>query len=787
MGVKRKKDVELYGLDPDFERDMVVSLCRKPKLYNRIGNYIEPSALKDDVALRLMQTAQVIANETGSGPSSDVIVIQRLNRMREEGSVSQEEINACLDFFDEFDDNEEQPNLEQIANEIIPILKRRKQREALEVAIDSFGKRKDISQSVETLQRVDRLGATEETKGLDISSAGAFDLISQLQSVVRLGFDVPEIETLMEGGLWRSGLGVVVAGPGGGKCHAKGQGILMADGSIKKVEDICRGDLLAAPESGFRTVLQTNTGHDEMVEIVPKRGDPWRVNLDHILTVAVNGKEPLVDVSVKEFLTWSAKKQKRSLLVRCAATFQGRVELPIDPYLFGVVLGDGSTTSGSLNITTADQEILDYLKDIVTVYGLRVSLRSNNYNGAAKTYGVVGIQGVKNPILEALDRFELRRKNCHEKFIPHVYKVASVADRLCLLAGLLDTDGSYRGFKRSYEYSTASEKLFNDVLFLARSVGLAAYGKAVQKVCGNTGAVGTYYRVYIGGDVWKIPCRIKRKQAVKYTKRVNYKNTRFEIKPCGKEDYFGFTLDGDGRYLLDDFTVTHNSIFLSHIAACAIRNPDLLTVFITLELPKPLILARLFANLFDIPTNNILTDSLDKAKAKAATMKMGTCVIEEFTPKVTTLEDVRDFVEKIEADLKRPVDLLVVDYADKLGARKTDDSSYREMSKVYEGLRHFAVEKNMWVWTASQPQRAKEKGRKKLTIDSLADSQEKVRVADMVLAINKKEDGTQLEFCMLKNRIGIADTTAGPLPHEFDMGRIAPIIVPVAAADDETV
>lgn len=446
MGVKRKKDVELYGLDPDFERDMVVSLCRKPKLYNRIGNYIEPSALTDDVALRLMQTAQVIANETGSGPSSDVIVIQRLNRMREEGSVSQEEINACLDFFDEFDDNEEQPNLEQIANEIIPILKRRKQREALDNALDGFGKRKDISYAVETLQRVDRLGATEETKGLDISSAGAFDLISQLQSVVRLGFDVPEIETLMEGGLWRSGLGVVVAGPGGGK-----------------------------------------------------------------------------------------------------------------------------------------------------------------------------------------------------------------------------------------------------------------------------------------------------------------------------------------------------SIFLSHIAACAIRNPDLLTVFITLELPKPLILARLFANLFDIPTNNILTDSLDKAKAKAATMKMGTCVIEEFTPKVTTLEDVRDFVEKIEADLKRPVDLLVVDYADKLGARKTDDSSYREMSKVYEGLRHFAVEKNMWVWTASQPQRAKEKGRKKLTIDSLADSQEKVRVADMVLAINKKEDGTQLEFCMLKNRIGIADTTAGPLPHEFDMGRIAPIIVPVAAADDETV
>jgi hypothetical protein len=200
------------------------------------------------------------------------------------------------------------------------------------------------------------------------------------------------------------------------------------------------------------------------------------------------------------------------------------------------------------------------------------------------------------------------------------------------------------------------------------------------------------------------------------------------------------------------------------------------TVFITLELPKPLILARLFANLLDIPIDEVLTTAVDIAKQKASSQRFGTCIIEEFAPKVTTVDDVKEFVEKIEAELKRPVDLLVIDYADKLGTRKLVDSSYQAMSQVYEGLRYYAVEKNMWVWTASQPQRSKDKGKKKIEIDNLSDSQEKVRVADMVLAINKKDEGTQLEFCLLKNRMGTADQTVGPLPHEFDMGRIAPIV-----------
>lgn len=72
---------------------------------------------------------------------------------------------------------------------------------------------------------------------------------------------------------------------GSNGCHARGQPILMFDGSIKKVEDIVVGDQLMGPDSTPRTVLELKRGHGKMVTIVPKKGTSFTVNEDHILTL----------------------------------------------------------------------------------------------------------------------------------------------------------------------------------------------------------------------------------------------------------------------------------------------------------------------------------------------------------------------------------------------------------------------------------------------------------------------------------------------------------------------
>jgi superfamily II DNA or RNA helicase len=99
-------------------------------------------------------------------------------------------------------------------------------------------------------------------------------------------------------------------------CHERGQPLMMADGSTRLVEDIQVGDLLMGPDLTPRTVLALARGRQEMARIVPHSplgpvtaGKPWRVNLDHILTLTTSDpagqpqmSENWVDISVRDYL-----------------------------------------------------------------------------------------------------------------------------------------------------------------------------------------------------------------------------------------------------------------------------------------------------------------------------------------------------------------------------------------------------------------------------------------------------------------------------------------------------
>ncbi|AYG01884.1 hypothetical protein D7I46_01300 [Lactococcus allomyrinae] len=67
-----------------------------------------------------------------------------------------------------------------------------------------------------------------------------------------------------------------------------------------------------------------------------------------------------------------------------------------------------------------------------------------------------------------------------------------------------------------------------------------------------------YWRVCISGNTDRIPCRVAHKIASKRKQKKNVLRTGFTVTPVGKDNYVGFTVDGDNRYLLDDFTITHN-------------------------------------------------------------------------------------------------------------------------------------------------------------------------------------------------------------------------------------
>ena len=161
------------------------------------------------------------------------------------------------------------------------------------------------------------------------------------------------------------------------------------------------------------------------------------------------------------------------------------------------------------------------------------------------------------------------------KNIPFAYKTGDCKCRLEILAGLLDTDGSLTC--NGYDFISASASLAEDVAFIARSLGFAAYITGTFKSCQNN-FTGVFWRVSISGDCERIPLRVKAKQSG--TRRQKKSVLRTGIKSVDilpPDNYFGFTVDGNQLYLMDDFTVTHNcgkTIVFAKVAEDCVRHGD---------------------------------------------------------------------------------------------------------------------------------------------------------------------------------------------------------------------
>jgi len=339
-------------------------------------------------------------------------------------------------------------------------------------------------------------------------------------------------------------------------CHAKGQGILMYDGSIKAVENIMVGDRLMGPDSAPRMVLKLCAGTDRMVKINPVKGDSFIINQEHVLSLqrtnkTINNKfnGDVIDIKFSDWENKSKTFKHIHKLFRVPIDFKAREELATDPYFLGLLLGDGSL-KGQVGITTADEVISNYIHTIAKKYNLEI--RKNGI-----TYYFKGSGKYKNKLRNELRDLKLLGLGSKNKYIPAKYKTASKIDRLAILAGLLDSDGSLS--HGGFDYISKSKKLAEDVCFLSRSIGLAAYIKKCEKSIRTTGFTGTYFRVSISGDCSIIPTKLARKRAKKRLQKKSVLRTDFSYEEAGVQEYFGFQVDGDNRYLLDDFTVTHNS------------------------------------------------------------------------------------------------------------------------------------------------------------------------------------------------------------------------------------
>ncbi len=251
--------------------------------------------------------------------------------------------------------------------------------------------------------------------------------------------------------------------------------------------------------------------------------------------------------------------------------------VPVEPYSLGLLLGDGCISDKtSPSFTSSDAELVSSLQSGLVEMSLKFSRKSlidyaltNPFAGR----GCNKFAPIRNPLRQALRELKLAGTKSATKFIPENYLYNSAAVRIAILQGLLDTDGGpVTQANRScrIQYSTTSERLKDDVVFLVRSLGGVAYWrkrKAEGLKPGFAGGRPVPHRA--DSFVLDIrlpenlkPFRLKRKAAI-YETFGGGRPVRFikNIEFIGEAETQCIGVSAlDSLYVTDEFILTHNTI-----------------------------------------------------------------------------------------------------------------------------------------------------------------------------------------------------------------------------------
>ena len=243
----------------------------------------------------------------------------------------------------------------------------------------------------------------------------------------------------------------------------------------------------------------------------------------------------------------------------------------VDPYALGLLLGDGCLTGATTpSFATADAELAEALD--VSLPGIAVRHKSGPDYTLARTGGRAGGPG-GNPLTDALRTLDLLGTRSNTKFVPERYLFNTAAVRLAVLQGLLDSDGgpvTQSGRTCRVQYTTTSERLCADVMFLVRSLGgvarvrtRAAEGRPPGRANGRpVEHRSDSYVLEIRLPESAPPFRLARK-ADTYAQHGGGRPSRYitRIEPAGTEATQCIRVAAaDSLYTTDDFILTHNTL-----------------------------------------------------------------------------------------------------------------------------------------------------------------------------------------------------------------------------------
>ncbi|HEX5733696.1 MAG TPA: replicative DNA helicase [Blastocatellia bacterium] len=573
----------------------------------------------------------------------------------------------------------------------------------------------------------------------------------------------------MTSGLQRQDLIIIAARPSMGKAQPLDAQVLTEAG-WKRMGEIEAGDDLASVDGRPSTVIGVfPQGVKQIYKVTFSDGRAaescgehlWRVHSRH-------WAEPKVLTTDEVAALLKRKRYRKRLWVDLFAGDFGHAEpLPVDPWVLGVLIGEGDFSS--LRFSTASDVILSQVQ---AGLGQKFAL-----NHAGKyDYRIVQSMGHRrpgrygvwpNPLKEELKTLGLWGRRSESKFVPAVYKTARRDVRLAVLQGLLDADGWVER-TGSVRFATASSRLADDVVELARSLGgwatknnkQSSFTYNCERRCGRTSFV-----VNIAHPEPASLFTLPEKQARARARRVRRKMPVFvSIEPVGQTEARCIAVTHPSHlYITDDYVVTHNTALALNMAQYAAKNGHTIGIF-SLEMSAEQLVSRLLCSEARVDAHRLRTGYLNREEwarlADALRRLTETQIYIDDTAGVGVLE-MRAKTRRLKAE--RGLDMLIIDYLQLMSGRGRIESRQQEVSQISRDLKGLAKELDVPVVALSQLSRAPEqRSEHKPQLSDLRESGAIEQDSDVVCFIFREEVYNQTEENRGKAELIVAKQRNGP-------------------------
>jgi replicative DNA helicase len=497
----------------------------------------------------------------------------------------------------------------------------------------------------------------------------------------------------MTGGFAKKNYHILAGRPGMGKELHIDEPILMANGTWKRNGDLRLGDRVASVDGAPSRVSGVfPQGKKQLYMVTFSDGRQVEAGADHLWLVHYRHWDAPRTLSTLKLISMleRVRYKDRLWIDRVNGVFGANRALPVDPYVLGALLANGSLSKGDgVQMTTPYEEVVS---QVAMAIGDRGSVRP-----ASKgiTYGVCGTKQ-KNDVLDGLRKLGLMGLKSEHKFIPSEYLSADRTARANLLRGLLDGDGWVEKFGAT-RYATSSKRLADDIRALVWSLGgTASLAEKMPKYTHRgrhlDGLVSYVINIaFDGGCAEFLTVQSKRERTLSRVGKPRLTIDSIVPTRCAEAQCISVT-HPSRLFVTKDYIVTHNTTVAVAFSARAARAGHGVLAF-SLEMSRQQWMARVLADAAWQSTGSVaysdaLRSRLDehqirRFEAAAQERRDHPFFIDDSSGLKVT--DIRQRIKRVRDDLAKDgmsLDMVVIDQLSKVEPTK----AYRDLRGAYEEI-----------------------------------------------------------------------------------------------------